>query len=67
MGWQQSAPHQVLVQFGDGIGSYEQGVAMLAMERRLRDLGVPAEVYKETQPDDSKLRLSMTPEKRQTL
>lgn len=60
-------PFHVIVKFGEGIAPDSQGVAMLAMEKRLRALGVPAEVYKETMADDSKLRISMTPEKRKTL
>lgn len=60
-------PFHVIVKFGEGIAPDSQGVAMLAMEKRLRALGVPAEVYKETMADDSNLRISMTPEKRKTL
>jgi hypothetical protein len=33
----------------------------------LRELGVPAEVFKETLGDDSKLRVLMTPEQRAKL
>lgn len=57
----------VIVQFGAGIPADAQGVALLNLEKFLRNLGVAAEVYKETKPDDSKLRLSMTEEKRKRL
>lgn len=40
---------------------------MLAMEKMLRGMGIPAEVLKETMPDDSKLRSRMTPEERSKL
>ena len=58
----------VVVKFGDGISSDAQGRALLAMEKFLRiELGVPAEVYKETMQDDSKLRLAMTDDRRKSL
>lgn len=59
--------HEVTVHFGSGIPPEEQGKAMLAMERQLRELGLPAEVYKETMADDSKLRRTMTPLERAKL
>ncbi len=59
--------HHVLVKFGQGIPSDLQGVVMLRLEQWLRDRGVPAEVYKATMADDSKLREAMTPEMRKNL
>ena len=61
------APHHVLVDFGEGIPYDAQGIVLLAMERALREMGLPAEVFKRTKPDDSKLRRSMTPEQRAKL
>ncbi len=52
--------NHVIIQFGAGIPSDIQGVVMLAMERQLREMGLPAEVFKQTKEDDSKLRRSMT-------
>ena len=63
----QLPPFHVIVDFGDGIPGDAQGVVLLAMERSLREMGIPAEVYKEDAKDDSKLRLSMTEEKRMSL
>lgn len=60
-------PFAVLVDFGASIGHAEQGVALLALEKLLRELGIPAEVYKRTAPDDSRLRSSMTTEQRAML
>lgn len=57
----------VLIDFGSGIPGHLQGVVMLAMEKQLRQLGVPAEVFKRTAPDDSKLRSLMTVEQRARL
>ncbi len=57
--------YHVVVQFGRAIPSADQGKALLAMERYLREtLGVPAECYKESQADDLKRRRDMTPEMR---
>lgn len=60
-------PYRVEVSFGSGIPSDAQGVVMLAMERTLREMGYPAEVFKETMPDDLKRRRDMTPEDRERL
>lgn len=60
-------PHHIIVKFGKGINSDLQGVTMLQMEKTLREAGVPAEVFKETMPDDSKLRSKMTTEERAKL
>lgn len=57
----------VLVRFGAGVPAEAQSVAMLRMEKLLREMGVPAEVYKETKEDDSRLRRSMTAEQRARL
>jgi hypothetical protein len=61
-------PYHVMVHFGSGIPSDAQGRAMLAFEKKLRDLtDAPVEVFKETMGDDSKLRRSMTAEERAKL
>jgi hypothetical protein len=57
----------VTVKFGAGIPSDAQGKSMLAFERHLREQGIPAEVFKATMADDSKLRRSMTAEQRAKL
>ena len=57
----------VIVQFGAGIPADEQGRVLLQMEKTLRERGMPAEVYKPTRPDDSKLRSLMTVEERAKL
>lgn len=60
--------HHVIVRFGPGFSADLQGRALLAFERLLREMGdVPAECFKETQADDSKLRRSMTAEQRARL
>lgn len=60
--------YHVEVKFGKGIPSSAQGVALLEMERHLRELTRhPVEVYKEMMGDDSKLRSNMTPEQRAKL
>ena len=59
--------HHVMVKFGKAIHDDLQGKAMLAMERWLREQGMPAEVFKESFLDDSKLRRSMTAEQRAKL
>ena len=60
-------PTHVVVHFGSAISASAQGEVMLAMEKSLRERGIPAEVFKETMGDDSKLRRSMTPEQRAKL
>lgn len=57
----------VIIQFGQAIPSEAQAVVMLAMEKTLREMGFPAEVFKHTMPDDSKLRSKMTPLERSKL
>lgn len=59
--------HEVLVDFGAAVPSDIQGRVLLQMERTLRESGIPAEVFKRTAPDDSKLRLRMTTEERKKL
>jgi hypothetical protein len=60
--------YHVLLHFGSGIPSDAQGVAMLALEKHLRELtACPCEVFKETMGDDSKLRRAMTAEQREKL
>ncbi len=61
------AHHHVIVTFGASIPADMQGKTMLAMERTLREAGIPAEVFKATKPDDSKLRRNMTPAMREAL
>lgn len=61
------AANHVLVAFGSGVPLDAQGIVLLAMEKSLRAMGIPAEVYKETMGDDSKLRIKMTPEERAKL
>lgn len=60
----------VVVDFGKGVPSMIQGDAMLAFEKKLRELSGRAlwiEVFKRNKGDDSKLRANMTKEQRATL
>ena len=57
----------IVVRFGSAYDPVLQGRILLHLERWLREQGVPAEVFKETMPDDSKLRRSITPEQRSKL
>ena len=60
--------YHVEVRFGSGVSGDAQGRALLALERYLREtLGVPAEVYKATKPDDLARRRDMTEEQRANL
>jgi hypothetical protein len=60
--------HHVRVDFGAGIPGSVQGPALLLLERYLRETcGVPAQVFKQTLPDDLKRRRDMTDEQRATL
>jgi hypothetical protein len=59
--------NHILIQFGSAIPASAQGEVMMAMEKSLRARGIPAEVFKETMGDDSKLRVMMTPEMRAKL
>ena len=56
--------HHVIVDFGKAVPPDLQGKVLLGMERALREAGCPAEVFKRTMTDDSKLRLRMTDEER---
>lgn len=61
-------PLHVVVQFGNGVPSDIQAVALLAFEKKLRELsGLRVEVFKEQRGDDSKLRNAMTPQQRAKL
>lgn len=63
-------PLHVQVSFGKSIPSDIQGSAMLAFERKLRELSggnLWIEVFKEAKGDDSKLRAMMTKEQRAKL
>ena len=57
----------ITISFGSGIPAGVQGEVMLAMEKSLRDRGIPAEVLKQTMADDSKLRNKMSPAQREKL
>ena len=57
----------VIIRFGPGIPASTQGEVMLDMEKCLRARGLPAEVFKDTLGDDSRLRRAMTDEQRQKL
>lgn len=60
--------YHVEVKFGSGITGDVQGRALLALERYLREtVGVPAQVFKATMPDDLKRRRDMTGEDRRRL
>lgn len=61
-------PLHVLIRFGKAIPVESHGPAMLAFEKHLRQLsGARAEVFKEQQGDDSRLRALMTPQQRAKL
>lgn len=60
-------PYHVVVRFGRGVPSDWQSRTLFAMEKTLRENGVPAEVFKETMADDSKLRSRMTEAERAKL
>lgn len=62
-------PHNhVIVDFGKGVSNDVQGKALLHLERYIREtLGVKAEVYKRTMPDDLARRRDMTEEQRNSL
>lgn len=57
----------VVVDFGPGFDADTQARGLLAFEKALRAMGAPAEVFKRTMEDDSKLRRSMTAEQRSRL
>lgn len=62
-----AADNHVIVRFGSIVPGDVQGVVMMAMEKHLRRLGYPCEVFKDTMADDSRLRREMTPEERNRL
>lgn len=57
----------VTVRFGLGYPLATQGEVLLDLEKMLRQRGLPAEVFKDTMHDDSKLRRAMTAEQRNKL
>ena len=59
----------VLVKFGKGIPWDVQGKALLAFEKKIRELapGLWVEVFKEIKGDDQKLRILMTADERKKL
>lgn len=60
----------VLVKFGKGIPNSAQPAALMAFEKKLRELTehkLYIEVFREAKADDSKLRSLMTPEQRARL
>lgn len=59
--------YHAIVKFGPGYDSDTQGRMLLAFEKMMREQGIPAEVFKETMVDDSKLRSRMTIEERKKL
>lgn len=60
-------PYHVIVKFGSGFSKDLQGRLLLAFEKMMREQNIPAEVFKETKADDSKLRSLMTVEQRAKL
>jgi hypothetical protein len=64
---QRDKNYHVIVDFGSAIPASIQGEVMFAMEKNLRERGLPAEVLKKTMVDDSKLRNMMTPTQRAKL
>lgn len=58
----------VEIKWGEGVPNTVRGRAMLALERHLREMtGLWIEVFNETRPDDSRLRVMMTEEERARL
>lgn len=60
----------VLVKFGKGVPNDAQGPALLAFEKKLRELTkneLYIEVFRDAKGDDSKLRSMMTAEQRAKL
>ncbi len=61
-------PFHIEVRFGPDVNGDAQGRALLTLERYLREtVGIPAEVFKATMPDDLKRRRDMTEEQRANL
>ena len=59
--------YHVVVDFGAGVPADVQGRALLAFEKHMRGLGVPAEVFKREMADDLKRRRDMTEADRKRL
>lgn len=60
--------HKVTVNIDDAIPAHIQGIALLEMEKTLRQLtGMDVRVFKDKMSDDSKLRIRMTPAERDKL
>lgn len=61
-------PLHVEVKFGSGVPYDARGTALMALERRLREVtGLNCEVFVEAKGDDLKARSEMTPEQRAKL
>ena len=60
-------PLHVIVRFGKLIPVDEQGPVMLQMEKALRAVGIPDQVFKSTLGDDNKWRATMTADERKKL
>ena len=57
--------YSVTVKFDEEIPNFEQGIALLAFEKTLRQLtGMDVRVFKQKMGDDSKIRQRMTIEER---
>lgn len=60
--------YEVIVKFDTAIGPRTQGMALMRMEKFLREqTNLDIRVVKDLQGDDSKLRVLMTPEMRAKL
>lgn len=59
--------HHCTIKFGPAISGEDQGRLLLAWEKLSREMGIRAELFKETKADDSKLRIMMTPAERKKL
>ena len=59
---------KVTVKFDDGVNPNDEGVALLAFEKHLRQITkLDCRVFKQKMGDDSKLRILMTPKQREAL
>jgi len=60
--------YEIIMKFGPKIAGSLQAKLMFDLEKHLRvSTGLPIEVFKETMPDDSKLRNLMTEEERKRI
>ena len=58
----------IIVRFGEDIPAFAQGIALLQLEKTLRNLTqLDCRVFKDKMADDSKLRRAMTEEERAKL